>query len=400
MSADLDRAAAASTTQDGSGGITVTIRQQIERRPLVALGLSIVAGSMLSEMFSGSASSSASTTTSSERFVGSSDTSDSSKRTVADTVSQAGSKVGDNVAQAADAVGDKASNVASSTADAATSAGRSVADATSSAFDSVVDAVQSAAQSTSNAAKRATGAIGGAADKASDSTSSASDTASEGMSNATTRLADTARNVGPSVQRQVREHPLAALGVAMGLGALAQPVAAPHVGKAAQSVSDQFGKVGEQVSSSLPMVKPEEVDRIRVAFVPATVERARKLTNREFREYLEKNLESIVTQTSLRAGVVAAVTEKTEEMVDNRLPSMLERNMSGARGMLIATVVAQILKARNESQQGQGSVITLIRTEASDKSSQLGETTMQNTTDELQRYFPEFRERYEEASPQ
>ncbi|MEJ7652151.1 MAG: hypothetical protein WKH64_01730 [Chloroflexia bacterium] len=29
MSADLDRAAAASTTQDGSGGITVTIRQQM-----------------------------------------------------------------------------------------------------------------------------------------------------------------------------------------------------------------------------------------------------------------------------------------------------------------------------------------------------------------------------------
>jgi len=205
-------------------------------------------------------------------------------------------------------------------------------------------------------------------------------------------VSDTVTDLFPTVMREVRERPLTAFGLAVAAGMFLQPTLAPSVTSVTRSVTAPVRDLGSGLAEILTLPEPEEVERIRQALVPATVERARQFTTREMREYLESNLEPVVGQTSLRAGVVAAMSERAESIVDDRLPGFLETTLSGTRGLVALALAGAILQARNQVQQGHGATISNIKTE-------LAQSLTQSAREELERHFPAFREHYKsEAS--
>lgn len=329
--------------QGGLDGMTSGIAQRVRSRPLTALGLSLVAGSLLQDFLSGGQRG----TSGSQATSGATGSARSALSGATDTVGGTAQSAGERVAGAAEQTVSTAADAARQAADTAT------------------DTARSAAETTADAARRV------------------ADTTGDAMG-----------DLGGTVREQVQQRPLTAVGVAVGAGALLQPTLSPQVSSVTQSIRDQSGRLTGSLSgattSSSRLANQAEVDRIREALVPATVERAKRFASRDMREYLDSNLEGLIGQTSLRAGVVAAVTEKTEEVTESRLPNLLDRNLSGARGLLIMGIAAALLKARDEARQGQGNTFGNV-------GSDLGQSVTQSSKEQLQRHFPEFRERYQSS---
>lgn len=398
--------------------LTTSIKQQVQQRPLVALGLSLAAGSLLSSRLSGGQAASGSTSSNGAAAKVSGAASGAAS-TVSGTVSQAGSTVADTASSAASATTDAAksagqtvtsaastaadtatsaastaaqtaSDAASATGQAVQSAGQTVADTASSAVSSVVGAVQSAAQTATGAVQQATSSAGNAVGSSTPSTSGPSVPLTERIAAFFRQLAARVRSLRASAMQQVQQRPLASIGVAMGAGAATQPAAAPQVQKVTTAVTTQAAALGTSVTAALQVAppNPQEVDRIRQALVPATVEKVQLFTSRDLRNYLDNGLSGIISQTALRGGVVAAITERAEGLAQNRLPTVLDRSLTGTRGLLLSALIARVLQARNEAQQGQGQTLSNLTKGVS-------QATLTTTTENLQRFFPEFRERYQ-----
>jgi len=365
--------------QSTLGSVTSSISEQVRKRPLAALGLSLVAGSLLQGVVSGGSGS----------VTGSSSTGIKEKASSAtDTATSTLSQAGSSAAGAASSATDTVTSTAQSAGETVTSAAQQAASVTSDVAGGVVE-------TTSDMASQVASTAGGAVNQVAETTGTVASTASQQVSTATSSLSNSVRNLGTTTSQQVQQHPLTALSIATGVGIFAQPAVAPQVAKITGSVRQQASQLQQSFSapSAQSAVAPnqEEVNRITQALVPATVEKTRQFVSRDLRDMLEKNLEPVVGQTSLRAGVVAAVTEKAEDFAQSRLPDILNRNLSGTRGLLIAAIVAKVLKARNEVQQGQGQTMTNI-------TSGLTQSATQSTTEDLQRYFPEFRQQYQQTS--
>ncbi len=326
MSARLD--AAGSSQQDNVTGLTSTISEQVRRRPLAAVGLSLVAGSLLQEYLAGGQA--------------------GSGRASASGATQ---PVGQQVSQAAQQVVDTTKDTAGAAVETATDVAKQVASTTGDVAHQVVATTRDAAGQVS---QRAT-------------------------------------DLRTTATQQVQQRPLTAMGVAVATGLFLQPTLAPRVSQVLQSVRGPASAVGSGLSETFSLPEQEEVERIKAALVPATVERARQFASRDLREYLDKGLEGIVGPTSLRGGIVAAATEKAEDLVNNRLPDILSGNLSGTRGLLALAVAGEVLKARSEAQQGQGQTLSNIKTD-------LAQSITQTSRDRLRRYFPEFREQYESST--
>ncbi len=378
------------------------ITEQVRRHPLTALGLSLLAGSLLQSALSGGSSG------------GSSYSGPSTGGSVSGTLSQTGSSVSqgmssatdratqtaqsarDTVAGAASSAASTASGAASQIADTATSTASQVADAASSATSTVSDTASGAASqvaaTTTDVAQQVAGTTADVVNRAADTASSAASTVSDQVSSVSSSISRSMGDLGGTISYQIQTQPLAALSVATVAGALAQPVLAPQVSKFSQSVGQTATKVQSSLSSTAAASAPNqgEIDRIRQAFVPAAVGRVKQFASRDLRDYLDTNLQPVVGQTSLRAGVVAAVTEKAEAFAESRLPSLLDRTLTGTRGLILTAVLARVLKARNDAQQGQGQTLDLIKND-------LAQATTQSSTEQLQRYFPEFRENYQSS---
>ncbi len=440
---DLDRIEA--NPQASLQSLTAGVTNLVRRRPLTTLGFSLFAGALLQDLLGGgqgststastpvySASSSAPTYGTSALDTAAGTARSVGQRTqqaasgVADTASNAASTVADTASNAASTVVDTATNVASTAADTASNVATTVADTATSAVSTAVDtasnvattAVDTASSATSAVVDTASSVATTVADTATSTTSRVADIASEvsttvadtsvsvagrlgeTLSNAGKQVVNTASNLGTTVNQQVQQRPLAVLGASIGLGALLQPTLAPYVGRVTEQVQDAASTIGDSVSglqsnvaSALTLPNQEEVERIQQALVPATVERARTLTSRDLRDYLETRLEPIVSQASLRAGIVAAVTDRTSEVVQNRLPSLLNRSLSGTRALVVASILGAVLEAYTKAQQGEGKTTEIVRRD-------LAGTLTQTSTQQLQRYFPEFREQYQRLEGQ
>ncbi len=384
MSTRLD---AISATQESGGGLGVTasLTQQVQKRPLLALGLSIAAGSVLKGVLSGGQGGSITSAASSLRGTAGGATSG-----VSGTLSQVGSTVSEKAGSAS--AGETVSSAASSAADTAAGAAQAVGDVAGGVAQTVGEtasgAVAAIADTTATVAGQAVNTTSQVAGQVAETTGSVASTVSEQVSGLASSLSGGVGNLGTSVNQQVQQRPLTVLSAAVVTGAALQPTLAPQVSKVTQAVRTQASNLGSTISTSGALPNQQEVDHIRQALVPATVQRAKQFTTRELRDYLEQNLEGVLGQTSLRAGVVAAITEKGEEFAESRLPSVLDRSLSGTRGLLVAALLAQVLKARSQAQQGQGQTMSNITTG-------LTESVTQSSTEELKRHFPEFRQQYE-----
>ena len=346
---------------DRAGDLTSTISNFVSGSPLMALGLSLAAGSLLQRYLRGGSTGTRSVSTSYPPTYGSYAGRDVYGRPGA-PVRQAGRDVANAVGDAADAVGD-----------AAQATGRVVTNAASQAVDTTVDAASAVADATVDVAQRAGNVAVDAADYVVDTASSAA-----------SQVAETVTDLWPTITRQVQERPLATLAVSTVAGMFLQPMLAPHVKAVTTDVNNLWNTVSGTVGDITNLPEPPEIQRIKTAIVPATVERTRQLITRDGREYLDSSLSGIVGQASLRAGLVAAVTDKAEEFVGNRLPTFLN-GLGGTSGLLLLGLAGAVLQARNQAQQGQGQTITNIRT-------QLSQSIVQNAQEQLSRFFPEFRD--------
>jgi hypothetical protein len=79
--------------------------------------------------------------------------------------------------------------------------------------------------------------------------------------------------------------------------------------------------------------------------------------------------------------------------VQNRLPSLLNRSLSGTRALVVASILGAVLEAYTKAQQGEGKTTEIVRRD-------LAGTLTQTSTQQLQRYFPEFREQYQRLEGQ
>jgi hypothetical protein len=129
----------------------------------------------------------------------------------------------------------------------------------------------------------------------------------------------------------------------------------------------------------------DEVERLSAALVPATLARARSFTNRDLREYLDARLTDSIPQAAVRAGLIATVTERVDKLVDARLPEMLERNLSGTRALLAMAVLGALLHTRNRNAAVDGHAAGGLVVE-------LVELLTRTSQEQLQQYFPEFKE--------
>jgi len=220
------------------------------------------------------------------------------------------------------------------------------------------------------------------------------------LSNAGKQVVSAVGNLGTTVNQQVQQRPLTTLGVSIGAGALLQPTLAPYVGQVTEQVQNTASTIGGSVSqlqsnvaAALTLPNQQEVERIQQALVPATVERAKKFASRDLRDYLETRLAPVVSQASLRAGIVAAVTDRTSDLVEQRLPSLLNSSLSGTRALVVASILGAVLDAYTKSQQGEGKTTEIVRLS-------LATSLTQTSTQQLQRYFPEFREQYQRFESQ
>jgi hypothetical protein len=394
-------------TQGGqmAGGVTsfaTTITEQVRKRPLMALGVSLLAGSVIQGFVSGQQGSGGTGTSSvsgtlSQAGSTAADTASSAAGTVTGATQQAAASATSTAQQTASTVTQTAQQAAQTTADTVGSAAQTVGEAAQQAAQTTASAAGSAADATASAARgvasTVAGTTGDVVDTVEDVAGVVSDRVTSVATQVSSQVGQGASSFGTTVSEQVRQNPLVALGAAIGAGALLQPAVAPQVANLTQAVRQQASTMGSSLSSAIAPPNPQEVDRIREALVPATVERVRQFTSRDLREFLEQNLEGIVGQASLRAGVVASVTERVEELVDSRLPGLLEQNLSGARGVIVTGITSAILRARNEAQQGQGQTLQIARTD-------LIQSIISGATANLQRFFPEFRDRYQPAEGQ
>ncbi len=320
---------AAGSRQQGNGtGLTSAISEQVRRRPVAAVGLALVAGSLLQAYLSGGQAGAGSA-----------------------PASGATQSAGQQASQAAQQVVDTTKDTAGAVVDTATDVAQRVASTTGDVANQVVATTREAA---GQVAQRATG-------------------------------------LRTTTTQQLQQRPLTALGVAIATGMLLQPTLAPRVSQVTQSVRGPASTLGSGLSETFALPEPEEVERIKAALVPATVERARQFTSRDLRAYLDTSLESVVGATSLRGGIVAAATEQAENLVNNRLPDVLSRNLSGTPGLLALAIAGEVLKARSQAQQGQGQTLSNIKTD-------LAQSIAQTSREQLLRYFPEFREQYESST--
>ncbi|MDP9350359.1 MAG: hypothetical protein M3P51_02285, partial [Chloroflexota bacterium] len=316
------------------------ITEQVRRHPLTALGLSLAAGSLLQGAMSGG------------RSGGSSYSGPSTGGSVSGTLSQTGSSVSqgmssatDRATQTAQSARDTVAGAASQVADTASSTASQVADAASSAASTVSDTASGAASqvaaTTTDVAQQVAGTTADVVNRAADTASSAASTVSDQVSSVSSSISRSMGDLGGTISYQIQTQPLAALSVATVAGVLAQPVLAPQVSKFSQSVGQTATKVQSSLSSTAAASAPNqgEIDRIRQAFVPAAVGRVKQFASRDLRDYLDTNLQPVVGQTSLRAGVVAAVTEKAEAFAESRLPSLLDRTLTGTRGLILTAVL-------------------------------------------------------------
>jgi len=351
-----------------AGDLTSTITNFVSGSPLMALGISLAAGSLLQRYLRGGSTTArrAGTSYSSSYpayppTYGAYEGRDVYGRPGA-PIRQAGRDVAYAVGDAADAVGD-----------AAQATGRVVSNAAYQAVDTTVDAASAVADATVDVAQRAGNMAVDAADYVVDTASSAAG-----------QVAETVSDLWPTITRQVQERPLATLGVATVAGMFLQPMLAPHVKAVTTDVNNLWNTVSGTVGDLTNLPEPVEVQRIKDAIVPATVDRTRQLITREGREYLDSSLSGVIGQASLRAGVVAAVTDKAEEFIGNRLPNFLN-GLGGTSGLLLLGLAGAVLQARNQAQQGQGQTIANVRT-------QLSQSIVQNAQEQLSRFFPEFRD--------
>lgn len=321
------------------------------------------------------------------------DTAAGAASTAVDTATSAASTVANTATNVASTTVDVAANVASTAADAATNVASTVADTASSVATTVADTATSAASRVADIASEVSTTVA-------DTTVSATNRLGATLSNAGTQVVNTVTNLGTTVNQQVQQRPFTVLGVSIGVGALLQPTLAPYVERASEQVQETASSIGDSVSelqsnvaSALTLPNQAEVERIQQALVPATVERAKKLTSRDLRDYLETRLEPIVSQASLRAGIVAAVTDRTSDVVQNRLPGLLNSSLKGTRGLIIASILGAVLDAYTKAQQGEGKTTEIVRRD-------LAETLTETSTQQLQRYFPEFREQYQRLEAQ
>jgi hypothetical protein len=204
-------------------------------------------------------------------------------------------------------------------------------------------------------------------------------------------MVKTVRNVGTTINQQVQQRPLTVFGVSLGVGAVLQPMLDAYAGRMTEQVQDTASSIGENVSqvqanvtSALTPPNQEDIARIQHALVSATLERAKKLANRDLRDFLDRGLEPIVVQASLRAGIVAAVTDRTSDVVENRLPRLLNSTLTGTRTVVVAAMLGAVLDAYTKAQEGEGKTTESVR-----------RNVAETLTQQLQRSFPEYREHYQ-----
>ncbi len=256
-----------------------------------------------------------------------------------------------------------------------------------------------AAQTTTDSPQKGADTAGDAASRVTETTGAVATAVSEQVSGAASSVAGGASNLGATVTRRVEQHPLTALGVATVAGAALQPALAPQVSKVTHGVRSQVGKTRSRlpIPTSSSVIDEAELARMREAFVPAVSERAKQFAGRDLREYLERRLGSSISNTSLRAGLVASVTERAEGLVENRLPGVLNRNLSGARGLVLLAITGAVLKARAQAKQGEGQALgNIARSVTQGKTlKSVADSLTQTSCEQLQRYLPEYRERYQ-----
>ncbi len=368
------------------GDVTSTLTDYVRRQPLVAVGVSLAAGSLLQQYLSGGQGSSRSSSMGARspyytdyRPSYPDYPVDYSTVAGADAYMRSTPSVGQATRSAAGAVGDAAQSVAGTASGVTRRAVDTTVDAASTVRDTAVDAASTVADTAVDVAQRAGSLVAGAADQVVDTAGSAAG-----------QVAETVGDLWPAITRQVQDRPLTSLGVAIGAGMLLQPTLAPHVRALTGDVRDLWGTVSGGVGELAALPEPPEVQRIKEAVVPATVNRTRQFIGQDVRQYLDRSLEGVVGQSSLRAGVVAAITERAEDLVGRRAPNLLN-GLSGTLGLLVLGLAGAVLEARNQAQQGQGQTMTNVRT-------QLSQSIVQNAQEQLSRYFPEFRQQLESQS--
>jgi len=364
--------AAAEQVSEQVTDLTAAISEQIRRRPLVAVGLSLAAGSLLQNALSGGQ--------------GGGGGSSAALRRPGYTGYATGSTYGTGYRTGTDLSGSTygATGTRYGTTGTTYSTGQRAA-------DTATGAVQQVADTTRDVAETVVDTTTDVARQVADRTGDAVNQAVETAGTAVAQVSERVDNLGDTLSQQIQQRPLTALGVAIAAGMFLQPTLTPHVSNLTQSIRRPVSSLGNAIALDVSAAQQDELDRIRRAFVPATVERARQYTSRDLRESLDRSLEGIVGQSSLRAGVVAAVTERAEGLVENRLPGVLERNLQGTGGLLALALTAAVLRARDQARQGQGQTFNVLETN-------LVQSLTETAREQLQRYFPEFRQQYEAAA--
>jgi len=368
---------------DTASDLGSTISAQISRQPLLALGLSLAAGAFLQNYLRGRPAGTSIVPAASYRpynpsyggYTPSYATATGS--TVRQGANRAAGSVGQATSNAARTVGDVAGTAVDTVGDVASSAAGVVGDVTSTVVDTAQDVASATGYAVGQVADTAGDVAGYVADTAGDAAGYVADTAGD--------VYETVGDLLPTIGRQIQQRPLTALGVAIAAGMWLQPTLAPHV----SSVTSDVGGVMRTAGGAMSLPEPLEVQRIRTALVPATLERAKHLTTHQLRDYLEQSLEGVMGQTSLRAGVVAAITEKAETLVENRLPGVLN-NLQGTSSLVALGLAGALLQAYDQAKQGQGSTVEIAKNGFS-------QSILQTARDQLLRYFPEFREQFQAA---
>jgi hypothetical protein len=334
---------------DTTGDIASSVIEQVRRRPFMALGISLAAGALLQNYRSGSQPGHRYSRTTGHAS------------TAYDTThgyAMGGSTARSTASHAIDRVGDAAQATGQAVSDVAGSVGQTVSGVAHGVVDTARDAASAVVETTGDVAQRAAGSAAGAAEHVSETFS--------------------------DLTWQVQERPLTALALAVGAGMLLRPTLAPHVGAVTNDVRETVRSFSSGVGELIRLPAPADLPRVQQALVPATVDRSRQLINHEVRDYLDRSLEGLLEQKTLRAGVVATITEKTEKVVENQLTRRLTA-LSGTPALLALALAGALLSARNQVQTQQSSSASTIR-------EQLAETLLRDAQEQLGRFFPEFRQ--------
>jgi hypothetical protein len=336
------------------GTITSVVTEQVRKRPISSLVIALLADSLLQNIRGGSKASPADINGKRK---------DGGMRSV---VAQASGGVGaavDRVGVAAQEVGNVASDAAGTVSDIASSAAQRVTSSAKSVVEAGEAATAVVAETVSDTVQRTTARVAHTADD----------------------VTETIKSLPETLTDQVYQRPLAAVGLAIGAGALLQPTFAPYVHRVTTNVRQTAGSLSANVAPAFVLPNQDEVGRLAAALVPATLTRARNFTNRDLREYLDARLADTIPQAPVRAGLIAAVTERVDQVVDARLPGMLERNLSGTRALLAMALLGALLHTRNRNGTADGKA-------ASGLLAELVELLTRTSQEQLEQYFPEFKE--------